>query len=193
MRRVKKSLPAVPLKLRPGTDATFRLQQALCTDAAATGGVYLPRPGCSNLQLGRDGTLRPHAAGISPSPALCGQNFLVRLRHRFSDSLDREFTPIFTPCQDAFCIFIRQTGKSCRRIPQRPRRFLPRPSLFRAAAEPLTAPRDGAFPTPSVLRPFTRLTAVFPAGAVFPYRLLPEAEAGGLLSRRTVPFPRRSS
>ena len=63
-------------------------------------------------------------------------------------------------------------------------------ALLRAAAEPLAATRDGAFPPFSTLRPFTRLEAGFPAGAVAPYWLLP---AAGLPSRRAVPLPRRSS
>ena len=41
------------------------------------------RHGFSGLQLGRDGTLRILAAGLPPSPALCKQAILVRLRHRF--------------------------------------------------------------------------------------------------------------
>jgi len=35
----KRDVPAVPLKLRP-VGRPFRLQQALCTDVAVTGGVY---------------------------------------------------------------------------------------------------------------------------------------------------------
>ena len=110
----------VPIRTPPsGSNKPYALTRQL--REASTCPYY----GCSNLQLGRDGTLRPLAAGISPSPALCGQNLLVRLRHRFSNSLVLEFTPIFPPCQDVFCIFMRTRGKFCRRESQRPRLLFP--------------------------------------------------------------------
>lgn len=84
--------------------AALGLQQALCSHAAVTGGVYLPG-GRSDLQLGRDGNMRPSAAGLPPPPALCKQNRLVRLRHRFSDSLAVKCTPIFWVCQGGFSLF----------------------------------------------------------------------------------------
>ena len=75
MRRVHKTnyVPAVPLKLRSHRERPFRLQQALCTDAATTGGVYLPARGVrtsSSEGMGHWGSLTP---GFHQCPALCGQ------------------------------------------------------------------------------------------------------------------------
>ena len=50
----------------------LRLQQALCSHAAVTGGVYQSPWGRSDLQLGRDGTMRRPAAGLPPAPGSLG-------------------------------------------------------------------------------------------------------------------------
>ena len=49
-------LPAVPLKLHPLRDTTFRVQQPLCPNAADSGRLYLPW--LSALQLGSDSLFR---------------------------------------------------------------------------------------------------------------------------------------
>ena len=83
-----------------GTAPLLGLQQALCSHAAVTGGVYQSPQGRSNLQLGRDGTMRRPATGLPPVPGSLGADGLVRLRHRFSYSLAEKSTPYRKVCQE---------------------------------------------------------------------------------------------
>ena len=61
--------------------------------------LLIPAGGCSDLQLGRDRTVRQSAARLPPAPGSLGADGLVRLRHRFSYSLAMQFTRYRPVCQ----------------------------------------------------------------------------------------------
>ncbi len=76
------NVPAVPLKLRSKSAPSGSSKPYALTRQQREASTYSQE--CSDLQLGRDGTMRRLLPGFHHCPALCKQVGLVRLRHRFS-------------------------------------------------------------------------------------------------------------